>query len=118
MAWRLVQYRGAYDAFIAECDEGLRDAIAQRLTMVALRGSSARFPLTESFGDGLFEIRAKSARVHARLLFGFVPVQQIVIVWAGFKDQRRLPPETIRLARRLLEEAEAHLEGFGDVQIH
>jgi hypothetical protein len=117
MAWRLMQYRGAYDDLVANCDEDLRFAIVERLAFLMIYGTATREPVSKSLGEGLFEVRARAKRVHARLLFGFLPAQQIVIVWAGTKDHRRLSPEIIRTARRLLTDAKLRAEALADVTL-
>jgi hypothetical protein len=105
MAWQLLQYNRAFDGFWEQCDSDLQDAFRPKLAQLALKGNLARYPLTESFGEGLFELRVKHKRQRARLLFGFMPGQRIVIVLGAFKDQRRLPPAMIERARVLLNEA-------------
>lgn len=106
MAWRLVQYNNAYSRLMAECDQALQDAIKPRLAQLQMLGNLADYPITEAFGDGLFEVRARYKRTRIRFLFGFLPGKQIVIVWGGKKDQRTLPQATINAARRLLKDAE------------
>jgi len=110
MAWRLMQYNQAFNRLWAECTEEMRDSIRPRLSVVLARGNQAGPPITEPLGDGLFEVKARSGRVRIRLLFGYLPRQHIVFVWGGTKDQRRLPPATIRRARELLIEAQASFE--------
>lgn len=112
MTWRLLQYKGAFDAFWAECTQDMRDAILPRLAQLLLKGNQATSPITESLGDGLFELRARWKKVRMRVLFGFLPGRQIVVVWGGTKDQRTLPPATIRRARELLEKAKAEVEAL------
>jgi phage-related protein len=116
--WRLLQYDGAYDRLMAECDQAMKDAIKPRLAQVLIKGNLARYPVTEPLGDGLFEIRARAKKVRIRLLFGFSLRKRIVVVWGGTKDQRRLPPATIDAARRLLKEAEATIEKLHVINLH
>ena len=118
MPWRLLQYNQAFDAFWADCDDEIREALRPKLAQLALKGNRAGFPLTEPMGEGLFEFRARYKRLRARLLFGFLPGQRIVIVWGGFKDQRRLTPEVINRARVLLAEASAIQERINVAQLH
>ena len=115
MGWRFVQYNGAYDDLMADCDQAMKDALKPRLAQLLLLGNMATFPITESFGDGLFEVRARASRVRIRLLFGFLPGQRIVFVWGGKKDQRKLPAKTIKGARKLLEAAQAEAETLDGV---
>jgi hypothetical protein len=116
--WRLLQYKGAYDALMDECDEAMRDAIKPRLASLLTKGNEARYPVTESLNEGLFEVRARCGRVRIRLLFGFLPGRRVVFVWGGTKDQKRLRAETIARARILLAEARAAQEKLGDITVH
>lgn len=116
--WTLLQYNGAYDALMSECDQGMRDALMPRLSTLLIKGNGARYPVTESLDDGLFEVRARSGRTQIRLLFGFLPGRRIVFVWGGTKDQKRLRADIIARARVLLLEAQATQERLGNVRIH
>ncbi len=118
MAWRLLQYDGAFDTFWVECTDKMRDALRPKLARLALKGNQTGYPLTEPMGDGLFEFRARYKKVRVRLLFGFLPEQCVVFVWGGTKDQRRLPAEVIRRARVLLAKAIATQERINVAQLH
>jgi hypothetical protein len=118
MAWRLLQYNGAFDTFWAECTAEMRDALRPKLARLALSGNRTGSPLTEPMGDGLFEFRARWKKVRIRLLFGFMPGRCVVFVWGGTKDQRRLPPAVIQGARTLLAEAVATQERINVAQFH
>jgi hypothetical protein len=118
MPWQLLQYNGAWDALMTECDSEMRDALTARVAQLALKGNQVTYPVTEALGDGLFEVRARANRVRIRALFGFAPGRRVVIVWGGTKDQRRLRPATIKLARRLLSEALANLEALHVANLH
>ena len=118
MAWRLLQYKGAYDSFVAGCTQNMLDALRPRLARLMLKGNQVGYPATESLGEGLFELRARYQKVQMRLLFGFLPGQRIVIVLGAIKKQRRLPPADIQRARDLLIEAAALQERLNVAQIH
>ena len=116
--WSLLQYNGAWDALVATCDQSEQDALKMRVAQLQIHGNQAKYPVTESFGDGLHEVRARSGRVRVRLLFGFLPGRRIVFVWGGKKKGSSLPKEVIRRARILLAEAQAIEERLQDVIIH
>jgi hypothetical protein len=118
MTWQLLQYNGAFDAFWTESTVDMRKALQPRLARLASMGNRAGYPVTESMGDGLFELRARCKTVQMRLLFDFLPGQRIVFVWGGVKDQRRLPSETIQRARTLLAEAIAMEERISVAHVH
>src|SRR4051812_2153856 len=118
MSWHLMQYKGAFDRLWQNCPGEMKDSILPRLAQLAMKGNQTTFPVTDSFGDGLFEVRARYKRVRIRILFGFLPGQRIVFVWGGLKDQDKLSPETIELARRLLREAKDNAKGIDVAQFH
>ena len=79
-------------------DDDLLATLDSRLSTLLRDGNLARGPGFRSLGEGLWEVKAKSAR----LLYGFLPGAIIVVVAAAYKDQRRLPPRLIDAARRTL----------------
>lgn len=118
MVWRLMQYNLAYDRFMGECDQEIRDSIKSRLVQVMMRGNLCGPPVSEPLGSGLFEIKARNKKVRVRLLYGFLPGKRVVILWGGTKDQRRLPPETLRHAREILRQLDSLVERISDITIH
>lgn len=118
MGWQFVQYKGAYDALMAECTDAMKDALMPRLAQLLRLGNQAGYPVTEPLGDGLFEVRARAQKVRIRLLFGYLPGQRIVFVWGGTKNQRTLPARVIARARALLAEAQAVAEAVHVVRLH
>ena len=118
MAWRLLQYKGAYDAFAATCDQAMLDALRPRLARLLEKGNLAGYPATEPLGGGLFELRARCKKVQMRLLFGFLPGQRIIVVVGTTKKSRVLPPTVLNAARVLLAEAAAMQERLDVVVVH
>src|SRR5690242_4478848 len=110
MGWVLLQYKGAYDSFVAECTTAMLDQLRPRLARLAVKGNLTRYPVSEPLGDGLFELRARAGRVRMRLLYGFLPEKRIVIVFGTTKKGRVLPKADMQLARTLLAEAVAMQE--------
>jgi hypothetical protein len=60
--WKLLQYDDAFDQLYGSCDDGLRDAIDQRVDYLRHHGSQTREPISKPLGDGLFELRANTHR--------------------------------------------------------
>jgi hypothetical protein len=118
MSWQALQYNGAFDDLLAKCNQEMKDQLAPRYAQLLLKGNRAGPPVTDSFGDGLFELRAKWRKIHIRALFGFLPGQRIVFVLGALKDQRKLPARDLERARKLLREAETNLEKLHVVQLH
>lgn len=118
MSWHLIQYKGAFDKFMAECTPAMTDAMRPRLARLWLKGNQAGYPATSPLGDGLFELRARYKRIRMRLLFGFLPGRRIVFVLGTTKDKRRLAPSTLRTARALLSEAVATQERLNVIKLN
>lgn len=61
-------------------------------------------PYTESFGEGLFEIRAKGQEGIGRAFFCTLIEQKIVILHAFKKKSQKTPKKEIELARKRMKE--------------
>ena len=61
-------------------------------------------PYTESFGEGLFEIRAKGQEGIGRAFFCTLIGQKIVILHAFRKKSQKTPKKEIELARKRMKE--------------
>jgi phage-related protein len=46
------------------------------------KGTDCQFPVTKPLGNGLFELRAKTNTIRARVIFFFRPGQEIVFIKA------------------------------------
>ena len=112
MPWQLLQYENVYTEFCAEIgqDKELLARIDQRLSVLRVRGNEAREPITKHLEDGILEIRAKSVRHQARLLFCFLPAKRIVILLAVLKDQWKLERAVIQEAKRRRDIVKARAE--------
>jgi phage-related protein len=97
--WKLLQYDDAFDQLYGSCDDGLRDAIDQRVDFLRHHGNQTREPISKPLGDGLFELRANTHRAHARFAFFFAPSRCIVFVYAFMKQGRKTPKRYLALAK-------------------
>lgn len=61
-------------------------------------------PYTESFGEGLFEIRAKGQEGIGRAFFCTLIEQKIVIIHAFKKKSQKTPKKEIELTRKRMKE--------------
>lgn len=107
LGWRLRQYKSAYDDFVAKCSPELRLRIEAKVSILLLEGNRTKFPTSAPLGDGLFEVRAKHKNVQARLLYGFMAGQIVVVVMGAYKSSRTLPPADLARARELLAKAKS-----------
>lgn len=95
--WTLLQYRSVFSEFYAACQEDTKLAIDQRLARLLELGSQAREPVSKPLGDGIFELRAKDARV----LYYFDAGRLIIAVVCFHKDQRKVDRAYIEKAKNI-----------------
>ena len=71
-----------------------------RLKLLAEQGHELRRPAADYLRDGIYELRARSDRVHYRILYFFHGRQMVVISHGFTKQQSAVPPEEIERALR------------------
>jgi len=94
--WTAWQYRQVWDDLYGQCDEDTQTMLDYRLDLLKEKGNQSRRPISAPLHDGIFELRAKSAR----MLFYFGITRTIIFVHCLFKDVRAVPREDIKLAQR------------------
>ena len=67
-------------------------------------GPNLGLPYTRSFGDGLFEIRARGDKGIGRAFFCSLAGQRIVILHGFIKKTQQTPQKELTLARKRLKE--------------
>lgn len=97
--WTVYQYRNVFDDFYSDCDDAMQVAIDNRLSQLVEKGNMAREPVSKHLDDGIFELRAKTAR----FLYYFEPGRKAIIVVAFFKDQNQVDPIYIKQAKKIRE---------------
>ena len=95
--WTIYQYRSVFDDFYNGCNAAMQLTIDNRFAQLVEKGNMAREPISKHLDDGIFELRAKSAR----FLYYFEPGRTAIIVVAFFKDQSRVDPTYIKQAKRI-----------------
>jgi phage-related protein len=108
--WKLLQYGDAFDQLYGSCDDGLRDAIDQRVDFLRRHGNQTREPISKPLGDGLFELRANTHRAQARFAFFFARGRRIVFVYAFMKKGRKTPRHYLALSKATRAQALKDLE--------
>ena len=86
----------------------LPDTLAARYVVLTRRmtavGANLGPPHTESFGDGLFELRLKGAEGIARVFFCTLIARRIMMLHSFVKKTQKTPPRDIELARKRMKE--------------
>ena|SRR5438552_3510862 len=96
MRWSVSQYGDIWDATYAHCDQHTQEILDRRLDTLCEYGNRAERPVSAPLGDGIFELRANSAR----MLFYFGKKRDIIFVNCFIKKVRRVPREEIKLAKK------------------
>jgi hypothetical protein len=103
VAWTLEEYRTqAGNSCIRHFIEGLtnrqdRKEAAALIKILHERGNLLREPLSESLGEGLFELRGDQVRI----CYAFRPGRRIVLLDGIVKKRGRLPVEFVRRVRTM-----------------
>ncbi len=110
--WDVLQYSGVYDDFYKSCsdDAELQRALDRRISQLMEYGNQLQFPASRFLEDGIYELRAKSAKHQARLLYYFDPGKRAMIVVAFLKDQRKIDKKYIDRAKHIREILRAEKE--------
>lgn len=86
----------------------LPDSLAARYIVLTRRmtavGSNLGPPHTDSFGDGLYELRLKGAEGIARVFFCTLTGRRIMMLHSFVKKTQKTPPREIEIARKRMKE--------------
>ena len=86
----------------------LPDTLAARYVVLTRRmtvvGANLGPPHTDSFGDGLFELRLKGAEGIARVFFCTLIGRRIMMLHTFIKKTQKTPPREVELARKRMKE--------------
>ncbi len=104
-----MEYRIEY--FSPDVEEeilSLPDSLAARYIFLTRRmtviGANLGPPHTDSFGDGLFELRLKGSDGIARVFFCTLVGRRIMMLHSFIKKTQKTPPREIEVARRRMKE--------------
>ncbi|MCH8041413.1 MAG: type II toxin-antitoxin system RelE/ParE family toxin [Nitrospinae bacterium] len=96
MFWVPKQYCNVWDEFYLSCDDDTLITLDSRLDLLLERGNQCRRPVTAHLEDGIFELRAKNAR----MLFCFGPEKKIIFLHGIIKKTSRVSPKDISTAKQ------------------
>jgi phage-related protein len=83
----------------------MREMFERRIVLLREKGNECRRPVTESIGDGLFELRARGGKTQGRLIFCFEPNQSIIFVHAFYKPGKKIDPKEKEIAMKNMEKS-------------
>lgn len=81
----------------------LRARYLRILALIDAHGPDLGPPHTDSFGDGLFEIRLKGRETIGRIFFCYQKGQRLVLLHCFIKKTQRTPAREIAIARSRME---------------
>lgn len=97
-----------YSEEVEEDILSLPDTLAARYVVLTRRmtaiGANLGPPHTDSFGEGLFELRLKGAEGIARVFFCTLVGRRIMMLHSFVKKTQKTPPREIETARRRMKE--------------
>ena len=97
-----------YSEEVEEQILALPDTLAARYVVLTRRmgavGANLGPPHTDSFGDGLFELRLKGVEGIARVFFCTLIGRRIMMLHSFTKKTQRTPPREIEVARKRMKE--------------
>jgi phage-related protein len=104
-----VDYRiECYSEEVEENILALPDTLAARYVVLTRRmtavGANLGPPHTESFGEGLFELRLKGAEGIARVFFCTLIGRRIMMLHSFVKKTPKTPPREVEIARKRMKE--------------
>ena len=104
MDYRIEYYSDAVEEQIL----ALPDTLAARYIVLTRRmtavGANLGPPHTDSFGDGLFELRLKGADGIARVFFCTLIGRRIMMLHSFIKKSQKTPPRELEIARKRMKE--------------
>lgn len=104
MPYTIIYYSNAMQAEILALPEGLRGRYLALTDRMEIFGANLGEPHTKAFGDGLFELRLKSAEGIARVFYCTLIGQRILMLHSFVKKSQRTPPRELRLAENRMKE--------------
>ena len=108
MAWSIEYYSPAVEQTILRLPPGLL-ARYLRLTDLMLEcGPALGMPHTRAMGGGLFELRVRGQEGIARVFYGTIVAQRIIMLHVFSKKSQKTPAKALDIARRRLQEVLSH----------
>lgn len=104
MAWEYLYYDDQVQAEIEGMDAEHLARLAHIRALIEIDGPNLGKPHTDSFGDGLFEMRLKGADAIARVFFCYLRGKRIVLLHSFIKKTQKTPQREIDTARARMEE--------------
>jgi phage-related protein len=104
MNWTITYYSESLQNEILDLPAGFLARFLRYTDRMELYGPDLGMPHTRAMGEGLFELRLKSAEGIARVFYCTMMGKSIVILHQFIKKTDKTPPKELAIARRRLKE--------------
>ncbi|GAB6269205.1 hypothetical protein DS62_10285 [Smithella sp. SC_K08D17] len=104
MNWTITYYSESLQNEILDLPAGFLARFLRYTDRMELYGPDLGMPHTRAMGEGLFELRLKSAEGIARVFYCTMMGKSIVMLHQFIKKTDKTPPKELAIARRRLKE--------------
>ena len=104
MQYTIIYYNNALQADILALPAGLSARYLALADRMEVYGANLGEPHTKAFGNGLFELRLKSAEGIARVFYCTLIGQRIVMLHSFVKKSQKIPVRELRIAETRMKE--------------
>lgn len=87
--------------FLDSLDIKMRQKMLRSIQALQDMGISLRMPLSESLGDGIFELRAKVGNNISRVMYFFIIGDIAVLTHAFIKKTQKTPAKELEKAKKI-----------------
>jgi phage-related protein len=102
--WTITYYSESLQNEILDLPAGFLARFLRYADRMELYGPDLGMPHTRAMGEGLFELRLKSAEGIARVFYCMIMGKRIVMLHQFIKKTDKTPPKELTIARRRLKE--------------
>lgn len=111
MNWTITYYSESLQNEILDLPAGFLARFLRYADRMELYGPDLGMPHTRAMGEGLFELRLKTAEGIARVFYCTMIGKRIVMLHQFIKKTDKTPPKELAIARRRLKEIkDAHAQ--------
>ena len=104
MQYTIIYFSNAVQVEILALPEGLRGRYIALTDRMEVYGANLGEPHTKAFGNGLFELRLKSAEGIARVFYCTLIGKRIVMLHSFVKQSQKTPMRELRIAETRMKE--------------
>ncbi len=104
MKWKIKYFSDSVQSEILDLPAGMLARYLRFTDMMEIYGPNLGMPYTRAMGDGLFELRLKSAEGISRVFFCMISEQTIIILHSFIKKTHKTPQKEFDIARRRMKE--------------